>query len=70
MLIKRTLMLAAAALFVLAGVTFASAQDKNPHDLQMILIDTEGGASTLFITPAGESLLIDTGYPDNDRDAE
>lgn len=29
--------------------------------------DTEGGASTLFITPAGESVLIDTGNP-GDRD--
>ena len=29
------------------------------------------GAATLFVTPAGESLLIDSGYPDNngrDRD--
>lgn len=34
-------------------------------------IDVEGGAATLLVTPAGESVLIDSGYPDNggrDRD--
>lgn len=38
--------------------------------LQIYFIDVEGGQSTLFVTPSGESLLIDTGWPDNnDRDA-
>lgn len=27
-------------------------------------IDVEGGAATLIVTPAGESVLIDTGWPD------
>ena len=39
--------------------------------LTIYFIDVEGGAATLFVTPAGESLLIDSGYPDNngrDRD--
>ena len=31
----------------------------------------EGGAATLFVSPTGESLLFDTGYPGNgDRDAK
>src|SRR5262249_21543209 len=33
-------------------------------------IDTEGGAATLMVTPGGDSFLIDTGYPDADRDAK
>lgn len=39
--------------------------------LDIYFIDVEGGAATLLVTPAGESLLIDSGYPDNggrDRD--
>jgi competence protein ComEC len=36
--------------------------------VSMYWIDTEGGASTLIVSPSGESLLIDTGYPDDDRD--
>ena len=28
-------------------------------------IDVEGGAATLYITPEGQSLLIDTGWPAN-----
>jgi competence protein ComEC len=39
-------------------------------DMQIYWIDTEGGAATLIVTAAGESLLIDTGYPDADRDAK
>ena len=32
-------------------------------DLTTYLIDVEGGQSTLFVTPAGQSVLIDTGFP-------
>ena len=39
--------------------------------LQIYFVDVEGGQATLFITPAGQSLLIDTGWPDHDgRDAD
>src|ERR1700722_18245833 len=41
------------------------------RDLQVYFIDVEGGQSTLFVTPTGQSLLIDTGWPDNEgRDAD
>ena len=30
--------------------------------LQIFFIDVEGGQSTLFVTPAGQSLLVDTGW--------
>ena len=30
-------------------------------------VDMEGGGGTLFVTPEGKSLLIDTGSPANDR---
>jgi len=41
-------------------------------DLTIYWVDVEGGAATLIITPAGESLLIDTGnsVPADDRDAK
>jgi len=39
--------------------------------LSVYFIDTEGGQSTLFVSPSGESLLVDTGWPDfNGRDAD
>jgi competence protein ComEC len=38
-------------------------------DLTAYFIDVEGGQSTLFVTPAGQSVLIDTGFPGfNGRD--
>ena len=39
-------------------------------DLTAYFIDVEGGQATLFVTPAGQSVLIDTGFPENNgRDA-
>ena len=39
--------------------------------LQVYFIDVEGGQATLFVTPAGQSLLIDAGWPGNGgRDAD
>src|SRR5690242_3451430 len=37
--------------------------------LDVYWIDTEGGSSVLLVTPARESVLIDSGYP-GDRDAD
>ena len=36
--------------------------------LRFTFVDVEGGAATLIVTPAGESILIDSGNP-GDRDA-
>src|SRR5262245_62132891 len=64
---KRSLTLGAALALATVRLTFAQ---NTPANLQIHWIDTEGGAATLLVTPAGESLLIDTGYPDADRDAK
>ncbi len=39
-----------------------------PRTLDIYFIDVEGGAATLIVTPAGQSLLVDTGFP-GERDA-
>ena len=53
---------------LLAGLPAASAATR---DLRAYFIDVEGGQSTLFVTPTGQSLLIDTGWPGNEgRDAD
>ena len=39
--------------------------------LKIYFVDVEGGQSTLFVTPTGQSLLVDTGWPGfNGRDAD
>ena len=39
--------------------------------LRVYFVDVEGGQATLFVTPEGQSLLIDTGWPGNEgRDAD
>ncbi len=78
--------LAAAAVLaagLVAGLATASvAQSKNPAGtanpagaasgrLRVYFMDVEGGQSTLFVSPSGTSLLIDTGWADHDgRDAD
>jgi len=40
-------------------------------DLQVYAIDVEGGKSTLFVSPSGESMLVDAGYDGyGNRDAD
>jgi beta-lactamase superfamily II metal-dependent hydrolase len=39
--------------------------------LQVYFVDVEGGQATLLVSPSGESLLVDTGWPDaGGRDAD
>ena len=64
-----------AVLAIVCGLCFSWSRSavagRNDGRLDIYFIDVEGGAAMLLVTPAGESLLIDSGYPDNsgrDRD--
>ena len=52
--------------FLFAPTGRLAAQSRN---LDIYWIDVEGGAATLLVAPSGESLLIDTGWTVDDRDA-
>jgi competence protein ComEC len=57
-------------LFPLGAFSPRQASSAAPS-LKIYFIDVEGGASTLVVTPAGESILVDAGWPGNDgRDAK
>ena len=60
-------MLAAAA-----GSLCLAAQAPTPKTLDIYVVDVEGGNATLFVSPSGESVLIDTGNggPAAVRDAD
>jgi beta-lactamase superfamily II metal-dependent hydrolase len=55
---------------IIAGLTVA--QSQTSKNLQIYVIDVEGGNATLFVSPSGESVLIDTGNggPAAGRDAD
>ena len=55
----RYLMAAATALLLLA-----SARPRAGGSLDIYFIDVEGGQATLLVAPSGQSLLVDTGYPE------
>lgn len=58
-----------ATAFALSLLTVAPARAGQADGrLDVYFIDAEGGAATLLVTPAGESLLVDTGNPGT-RDA-
>ena len=65
---------AMACSFLLIGLmtsAFAASKAKASDALRVYFIDVEGGQATLFVTPLGQSLLIDTGWPGNGgRDAD
>src|SRR5229473_6647224 len=58
------------SLFLLVAAP-ADVAPENAKKLQIYFVDVEGGQATLFVTPEGKSLLIDTGWPGNNgRDAD
>src|SRR6478752_575410 len=63
--------LGVAVLILGVGISSLAAPEQKFKALHIYFIDVEGGQATLFVTPAGQSLLIDTGWPGNDgRDAD
>ena len=51
-------------------VTLVAAQGPAAKALDIYVVDTEGGKAALFVSPTGQSLLIDSGNPggrDTDR---
>ena len=55
------------SLTLFASLTIAAGA---PRTLDFYFIDVEGGQSTLIVTPAGQTLLVDTGWAGNGgRDA-
>ncbi len=63
------------AVLALGALLFAGFLCAREKALEIYVVDVEGGQATLFVTPAGQSLLIDTGwgyhaYRDADRIAD
>jgi beta-lactamase superfamily II metal-dependent hydrolase len=55
--------------FALLVVSSARLQAQS-RNLEIYWVDVEGGAATLIVSPTGESMLIDTGFEVDDRDAK
>jgi competence protein ComEC len=65
-----SLSLAVTVVLLLSSPQWAHAQKDSTH-LLIYAIDVEGGQATLLVSPAGGSILVDTGWPGNNgRDAE
>src|SRR5258706_7997014 len=51
------------------ALSCATGLAQSRKDLEVYFIDVEGGQSTLFVSPSGQTLLVDTGWP-GARDAD
>ena len=40
-----------------------AAQDKNSKSLEIWVVDVEGGKAALYVSPTGQTALVDTGFP-------
>ncbi|MEO6726142.1 MAG: MBL fold metallo-hydrolase [Blastocatellia bacterium] len=59
-----------AALLICSIAASSSRSSQSSRLLQIFYVEVEGGAATLIVTPAGESILVDAGWPGFDgRDA-
>jgi beta-lactamase superfamily II metal-dependent hydrolase len=52
-----------AVVLALGGTAAGRSQSQSVRPLDVYWIDVEGGAATLIVTPAGESVLVDAGNP-------
>jgi len=57
------------ACILLSSLAVCSPKTEKP--LEIYFIDVEGGQATLVVSPSGQSMLVDTGWPGfNGRDAD
>src|SRR5215475_161186 len=65
---NKTQVLSATVLLVF-GVTYQVGRTQARNTLDIYSIDVEGGQSTLYVSPSGQSMLVDAGNPGT-RDAD
>jgi len=66
-----TILFGSLLVFGLVVTAWAAPSADVKKSLRIYFVDVEGGQATLFVTPKGQSLLIDTGWAGNEgRDAD
>ena len=59
----KRLVAALAAIIVAGAAALVLAQGKNTKPLEIWVVDVEGGKAALYVSPTGQTALIDTGFP-------
>ena len=57
-----TILFGSLLVFGLVATAWAAPSADVKKSLRIYFVDVEGGQATLFVTPKGQSLLIDTGW--------
>lgn len=66
---RNTLLFLILAVGAMVAAPWAIARAQQTKALDVYFVDVEGGQSTLFVSPSGQSMLVDTGFPGT-RDAD
>jgi competence protein ComEC len=48
---------------VILGAALLAAQDRSSKALDIWVVDVEGGKAAIYVTPTGQTAMIDTGFP-------
>ena len=59
----KRLVAALSAIIVAGAAAIVPAQNKNAKPLEIWVVDVEGGKAALYVSPTGQTALIDTGFP-------
>jgi beta-lactamase superfamily II metal-dependent hydrolase len=54
---------AALLAIIVAGTAALLAQNRNSKALEIWVVDVEGGKAALYVSPTGQTALVDTGFP-------
>jgi beta-lactamase superfamily II metal-dependent hydrolase len=57
------------ALAAAIALSYPGLRAQQPKGLDIYFVDVEGGQATLFVSPSGQSMMVDTGFP-GARDAD
>jgi len=61
----RTVLFRSVVALLVPIISVHAQQPQQQKPLEIYFIDTEGGQATLFVSPTGQSMLVDTGFPGN-----
>jgi beta-lactamase superfamily II metal-dependent hydrolase len=67
-MLRRSAVLSLIVTMIFVSAVAAAVASTKPRSLEIYWVDVEGGGATLIVTPAGESVLVDAGFPGG-RDA-
>jgi len=59
----KRLVVTVCAIVIVGAAALVLAQGRNTRPLEIWVVDVEGGKAALYVSPTGQTALVDTGFP-------